>query len=126
MNTVSPEAISHSKNLNFDFSNTLRDEQVNLDNYSSYTYIIDVDGIIYQASNANEDSANIVIIGGTDKFINEKMNTLNSNFFITETQKTVLYKAMKELAKFYDSAQITSNSDKLEQSLNALYSNYCG
>ena len=126
MNTVSPEAISHSKNLNLDFSNTLRDEEVNLDNYSSYTYIIDVDGIIYQASNANEDSANIVIIGGTDKFINEKMNTLNSNFFITETQKTVLYKAMKELAKFYDSAQITSNSDKLEQSLNALYSNYCG
>ena len=126
MNTVSPEAISHSKNLNFDFSNTLRDEQVNLDDYSSYTYIIDVDGIIYQAAAANEDSANIVIIGGTDKFINEKMNTLNSNFFITETQETVLYKAMKELAKFYDSAQITSNSDKLEQSLNALYSNYCG
>ena len=126
MNSVSPEAISHSKNLNFDFSYTLRDEEVNLDNYSSYTYIIDVDGIIYQASNANEDSANIVIIGGTDKFINEKMNTLNSNFFVTETQKVALYKIMKELAKFYDNASITSNSDKLEQSLNALYSNYCG
>ena len=59
MNTVSPEAISHSKNLNFDFSNTLRDEQVNLDNYSSYTYIIDIDGIIYQSAPANEDKANI-------------------------------------------------------------------
>ena len=126
MNTVSPEAISHSKNLNFDFSNTLRDEQVNLDNYSSYTYIIDVDGIIYQASNANEDSANIVIIGGTDKFINEKMERLGSNFFVTESQKNTLYKAMKELSKFYDSAQITSSNDKLEISLNALYSNYCG
>ena len=126
MNKVSPTALAYSKNLSFDFSNTLRDFEVNLDDYSQYIYIIDIDGEVYQSASADENSATVLIIGGTDKFINEKMNTLNSNFFITETQKTVLYKAMKELAKFYDSAQITSNSDKLEQSLNALYSNYCG
>jgi len=126
MNLVSPEAISHSKNLNFDFSNTLRDEQVNFDDYSSYTYIIDVNGLIYQYAQANEDNANIVIIGGTDKFANEKMISLNSSFFVTETQKVTLYKIMKELAKFYDNASITSSSDKLQQSLNALYTNYCG
>ena len=126
MNLVSPEAISHSKNLNFDFSNTLRDEPVNFDDYSSYTYIIDVNGLIYQYAQANEDNANIVIIGGTDKFANEKMISLNSSFFVTETQKVTLYKIMKELAKFYDNASITSSSDKLQQSLNALYTNYCG
>jgi len=126
MNLVSPEAISHSKNLNFDFSNTLRDEHVNFDDYSSYTYIIDINGLIYQYAQANEDNANIIIIGGTDKFANEKINALNSSFFITETQKVTLYKIMKELAKFYDNASITSSSDKLQQSLNALYTNYCG
>lgn len=126
MNLVSPQAVAYSKNLNFDFSNTLRDEQVNLNDYSSYTFIIDIDGSVYQSDQANEDNANIVVVGGTDAFINEKANTLNSSFFITDTQKVTLYKIMKELAKYYDNASITSSSDKLEQSLNALYTNYCG
>lgn len=126
MNRVAPEAIAYSKNLNFDFSNTLRNDNINLDNYSNYTFIIDVDGSVYQSASADENSASIVIIGGVDKFAFEKMERLQSNFFITETQKVTLYKTIKELSKFYDSAVITSNNDKLEQSLNALYSNYCG
>lgn len=126
MNKVSPTALAYSKNLSFDFSNTLRDFEVNLDDYSQYTYIIDIDGEVYQSASADENSATVLIIGGTDKFINEKMERLGSNFFVTESQKNTLYKAMKELSKFYDSAQITSSNDKLEISLNALYSNYCG
>lgn len=126
MNKVSPTALAYSKNLSFDFSNTLRDYEVNLDDYSQYTYIIDIDGEVYQSAQANEDSATVLLIGGTDLFINEKMERLGSNFFVTEPQKVTLYKAIKELSKFYDSAQITSSNDKLEISLNALYSNYCG
>ena len=126
MNKVSPTALAYSKNLSFDFSNTLRDFEVNLDDYSQYTYIIDIDGEVYQSASTDENSATVLIIGGTDKFINEKMERLGSNFFVTESQKITLYKAMKELSKFYDSAQITSSNDKLEISLNALYSNYCG
>jgi len=126
MNKVSPEAIAYCKNLSFDFSNTLRNENVNLNDYSNYTFIIDVNGIVYQSSSANESSASVIIIGGLDGFANEKMERLYSNFFITETQKVTLYKAIKELAKYYDSAQITSSNDKLQQSLYALYANYCG
>jgi len=126
MNKVSPTAIAYSKNLSFDFSNTVRDQNINLDDYASYTFILDIDGSIYQSAAANEDNASIVVIGGIDTFANEKMERLSSNFFITESQKIVLYKALKELSKFYDSANITSSNDKLELSLNALYSNYCG
>ena len=126
MNRVAPEAIAYSRNLTFDFSNTLRSESVNLNNYSDYTYIIDVDGSVYQSADANEDSASIILIGGIDGFAYEKMERIFTNFFITETQKVTLYKAIRELSKFYDSAKITSSNDKLEQSLNALYSNYCG
>ena len=79
MNKVSPEAIAYSKNLSFDFSNTLRNQNINLNDYSNYTYIIDVDGIVYQASSANEDNASIVIIGGIDGFVYEKMERLYSN-----------------------------------------------
>jgi len=126
MNKVSPTALAYSKNLSFDFSNTLRDFEVNLDDYSQYTYIIDVDGEVYQSAQADENSATVLLVGGTDLFINEKMERLGSSFFVTEPQKVTLYKALKELSKFYDSAQITSSNDKLEISLNALYSNYCG
>ena len=53
MNEVSPEAVSYSNNLSFTFSQTLRGENVNLDNYSSYTFIINVDGHVYQGSNSS-------------------------------------------------------------------------
>jgi hypothetical protein len=126
MNKVAPTAISYSKNLNFTFSNTLRGEKINLNNYSTYNFIIDVDGTVYQGSNANEDNANVCIIGGLNKFVNSKANTIYNNYFITEQQKVTLYKVIKDLSNFTDSATITASSDKLEQALTALYSNYCG
>jgi hypothetical protein len=65
-------------------------------------------------------------MGGSDKFINEKVERLESTFYITEPQKLTLYKAIKELSKRTDSAVITSDNDKLEQSITALYRNFCG
>ena len=126
MNRVAPTAVSYSKNLNFDFSNTTRGENVNLNNYNSYTFIIDVDGSVYQGATANEDNANVVIIGGLNKFVNSRLNTINSNFYLTEQQKVTLYAIMKDLSMFTDSANITASHDKLEQALCALYANYCG
>jgi plasmid replication initiation protein len=126
MNEVSPEAVSYSKNLSFTFSQTLRGENVNLDNYSSYTFIIDVNGIVYQGANSSEDSASIVIIGGVDQFIYSKSASLPSDFFLTEQQKITLYKIIRDLSKFTNTATITSDNQLLEQSLSSLYSNYCG
>lgn len=126
MNKIAPTAITYSKNLNFTFSKTLRGEKVNLNKYSTYNFIIDVDGSVYQGSSANEDNASICIIGGLNKFINSKANTIYSNYFLTEQQKVTLYRVMKDLSNFTDSAIITADNDKLEQALTALYSNYCG
>ena len=126
MNKISPLAVSHCTTLSFSFSETLRNENVNLDNYSSYSFIIDVDGTVYQGSSTNDTSATVVLIGGLNKFVNSKINTLYSNFYITEQQKVTLYKIMKDLAKFTSTAKITSDNDKLDQSLNALYNNYVG
>ena len=83
MQELSPEAIAFSKNLTFAFSNTFKDENVDLNQYSSYTFIIDIDGKVYQGTTANEESASIVIIGGIDKFINAKSNSVYSNYYIT-------------------------------------------
>lgn len=126
MKIVSFAAISYSKNLTFNFSNTKRNENVNLSNYSSSNYVIDINGTVYLGSSPSEDSATITIIGGNDTFINEKATRLESNFYLSEPQKVVLYGIMREHCKWGDTAEITSDNDKLEQSLNALFRNYCG
>lgn len=126
MNKVSPEAVAHSKDLNFEFSETLRGEPVNINDYSDATYIIDLDGTIYQGASASEESATLIIIGGIDKFINEKIERHAVNFYITEQQKLTVYKIIKELALFYQDASISSSNETLQQSIIALYSNYCG
>ena len=126
MNKVAPTAVSYSTNLNFSFSNTTRGEKVNLNDYSSFTFIIDVDGTVYQGASASEQNASVCIIGGLNKFVNSKLNVPYSNYYLTEQQKVTLYKIMKDLSMFTDNATITASHDKLEQSLNALYLNYCG
>jgi len=126
MNQISPEAISFCKNLFFAFSGDLRNQSVDLNKYSSYTFIIDIDGTVYQGGSSNPDSATVVIIGGIDKFLYSTSQELHTNFYITEQQKITLYKIMREHSKFYDTAVITSDNDKLEQALISLYSNYCG
>lgn len=126
MNTVSPEAVAHTKDLTFEFSETLRGEEVNLDDYSSATYVIDVNGTIYQGAPANEKEASIVIIGGKDTFINEKIERPEVGFYISEQQKLTIYKIMKELSRYYQDALISSSNENLQQCISALYANNCG
>jgi len=126
MNIVSPEAVSHSKNLTFEFSKTLRGENVNLNQYSSSTFVIDVDGKVYQGASANEASATIIIIGGKSTFINEKIPRVAVDSYISEQQKLTIYKIIKELSNYYSDAIISSSNETLDQSITALYNNYCG
>lgn len=125
MNLMSPGALSYHKNLTFVFSNTLRNEIVNISQYSS-DYVITINGEVYSSGSASGENATVVIIGGSDRFINEKTERLESTFYMSEPQKLTLYKAIKELSKRTDSANITSDNDKLEQSITALYRNFCG
>lgn len=126
MNVVSPSAVSYSKNLSFEFSNTLRNESVNMSDYSYAQYVIDVDGKIYQFAAANEDSASIVLVGGVDAFINEKAVRPQSPFYITQQQKNTIYKIMREHATYYSDAEVTGNTDSLDQCVSALYNNLVG
>jgi len=126
MKKISADAVSYSKNLNFSFSNTLRNQQVNFNDYASATFIIDVDGTVYQSASSNESSANIIVIGGINKFINEKANRIAVNNYVTVQQKITLYNIIKGTALILDDAVISSDNTSLELMLNALYSNLCG
>ena len=126
MKKISADAVSYSKNLNFSFSNTLRNQQVNFNDYASATFIIDVDGTVYQSASSNESSANIIVIGGINKFINEKASRVAVNNYVTVQQKITLYNIIKGTALILDDAVISSDNTSLELMLNALYSNLCG
>lgn len=126
MKSVSPSCISYHKNLTFNFSNTLRNQTIYLEQFSSADYVIDVNGKVYSSGKASGDSATVIVVGGSDRFINEKAKRLASTFYVSEPQKVTLYKVMLDLSKRTDSASISSNNDKLEQALTALYRNNCG
>ncbi len=126
MKNVSPEALSYCNNFYFTFSKTLRNQSVDLNTYAGATFIIDVDGRVYQGADANESSASVVIIGGTTEFINEKAKIVHVDYYITQQQKVTLYRAMKSLSTFTHSAQIQSDNDKLQKAILALYLNFCG
>lgn len=126
MNEISPEAVAHSKDLSFEFSKTLRGENIDINQFASATYVIDIDGKVYQGASANEQQASIIIIGGVDKFINEKIERTSVNFYISEQQKLTIYKIIKELANYYQDSSISSSNELLEQAVSALYSNYIG
>jgi hypothetical protein len=123
---VSPSSLAAYKNLTVNLSNTLRNETVDLQQYASSGFVMDVNGSIYTNNAPEGDTVTLVVIGGSDLFIGEKVTRLASSFYISEPQKVMLYKVIKELSNRYDSGNITSNNDKLELSLTALYKNYCG
>ena len=126
MQEVSPLAVSHSKNLTFDISRTLRDQYVDLNQYSSYSYIIDVDGKVYQSGSVSNDQASVILIGGVSNFVNEKV-TRAGTFYITQAQKAVIYTIIRDLAQFSNDSQISSsNCDELDICVSALYNNYIG
>lgn len=126
MKRVSPDAVSYCKNMTFTFSKTLRNQDVNLNDYQSSNFIIDVDGGVYQGASANEQSATITVIGGINGFINEKAVRLQLDFYVTSQQKITIYRIIKGLSQITDNATISSDNPILEQSVTALYKNYCG
>ena len=126
MKRISPEALAYCKNFTFTFSKTYKSDNVYLENYSDYNFIIDVDGTVYQSKIANENSATVMVIGGINKFANGKAITIDVNYYLSEQQKITLYKIIKAISKYTDSATFDSDNEKLARNLEALYSNYCG
>lgn len=126
MKNVSPEALSYCSNFYFTFSKTLRNQSVDLNTYAGATFIIDVDGRVYQGAAAQESGASVVIIGGTTEFINEKAPVVHVDYYITQQQKVTLYTAMKSLSTFTNSAEIDSDNEQLRKAVSALYLNFCG
>ena len=109
------------KNLTFEFTNTLRNQQVDL-NAVGGNFVIDINGLIYVNGTPPRDSATIMIVGGLSTFINEKVYREPTSYMTIQQQRTVS-KILRKLGIFYTDANVTSSNNALSNFVNQAYFN---
>jgi hypothetical protein len=125
MQQAGPGKVAKAKNLYFKTTDTPRGTVINKQSLGG-NYVIDVDGAIYEVSEASGETAAITIIGGIDTFVHEK-EYRPYVFYLTQRQKITLYSILKEVATVTDKAQIhAAENELLDHLLTNTYSNYCG
>lgn len=124
MSIVGSGLVSRFNNFHFSTTQTLRNQYVDIKSLNC-DFVIDIDGTIYQNRTPTPNQAYIILVGGLDTFINEKV-VREPRFYMTERQKVILYNILKQVAIRTDAAQISSDTEELQQIAYATYFNYCG
>jgi peroxiredoxin len=125
MNQVSASKIAKAKNLYFKTTNTARGTKLNLSSLGG-NYVIDIDGTVYEISEASGESAAITVVGGIDTFVNEKQYRPYLDY-LSQRQKVVIYSILKELAQNTIKAELSAGDNTmLDNLIKSVYRNYCG
>ena len=124
MKTVSAKDISKAGTYNFEFTYTFRDEAVNMSGVNA-DIILDISGKYYQLREQRNEYK-ISIIGGIDKYIYARSQSVDYPFYLTSPQKIALYTLMRHVSSQVEDIEITSSNETLEIMLNNLYNNYVG
>jgi hypothetical protein len=125
MNQASASKIAKAKNLYFKTTNTPRGTKLNLSSLGG-NYVIDIDGTVYEISEASGESAAITVVGGIDTFVNEKQYRPYVTY-LTQRQKMIIYSILKELAQNTIKAELSAGDNTMLESLiKSVYRNYCG
>lgn len=114
------EQISKIKNLRFEFTNTLRNQDIDLNSVSG-DFIINTNGLIY-VKNIPKKNATIVLVGGLSTFVNEKIYREPSPY-ITIPQQQTLVRILKRLGVMYSDATVNSSNNALNNFVNEMYFN---
>lgn len=119
-----PKDISKFDTINFEFTNTLRNQNVSLNSIGS-NFIIHINGLIYKNGNPSGKSATVTLVGGVSNFINEKIP--NPTFpYVSVPQKVALNKILFLLGKRTRRATLSSSDSTLNSMVNYSYSNHTG
>lgn len=124
MRVIFPNDIYRATSFNFDFTYTLKDQGVDLNTLPG-NVILDVNGSFYEKSSFR-DSVNITIVGGIDKHVNAKVNTVPYPFYLTIRQKQSLYSLFRLSSSTSVNKQINSPNVTLRDFLESLYLNFRG
>lgn len=119
-----PYHVAKYKNLNLEFTNTLRNEPVLLSSINA-NFVIGVDGVVYKNSDGSNNTASVTLIGGQSIFANEKIER-QSYTYLTTHQKRTLHNIAKHLAINFVNAKINSSNKELEAFLKISYNNSVG
>lgn len=121
---ATPYDIAKFKNLNLEFTNTLRNEFVSINSLQS-NFVIGVDGIVYKNNDSSGNTATVILIGGLSTFTNEKIYRKPSTY-LTIYQKRTLHNIARHLAINFSNAKINSSNQELRSFLKISYSNSLG
>lgn len=126
MNIVNPGAIlAGADSVFLAFTFTKRNQPVNLSSYNC-NFIVDINGDTYEKKPSSGGNVTVMFVGGTTEYIHSKSSEAPLKFYMSESQKVVLYSMMKGFAKSNPAGTVDSNSEDLYQIANSLYSNYRG
>lgn len=97
LSQVSPQKVGNNLSSRFfiQFSNTRRDEQINIDNINT-NFVLDTNGVIYEISPRNDNESTLTVIGGDRRFLYQKDLDEEKEIYITQPQIA----AIKEIARY--------------------------
>lgn len=122
---VNSTLVARTRSIEFTTSETLRNEQVDVESFST-NFVIDVDGNIYKLSDGSEDSTTVTIVGGLDTFANEKIYR-EPLPYLTQMQKNAIYSILKQMASFTDQGEVSCTNDSIiDEFVQSVYFNFCG
>lgn len=119
------EEIGKIKQLRFEVTNTLRNQQVNIDSVGG-DYVINIDGIIYKTGGGSKTSATVTLVGGVSHFVHEKANRGDPLFYLSEQQKWVLMSILRQVSINFFDAELSSSNPDLDDIVNTMYFNSLG
>lgn len=121
LKAASADQICKIKNLRFEFTNTLRNQIVDLNSVGG-NFVIDINGLIYVNGSIPKDSATVMLVGGLSTFINEKVYREPISYMTIPQQRTVI-KILRKLGIFYSDATVDSSNNALSNFVNQAYFN---
>lgn len=121
LKAANADQICKIRNLMFEFTNTLRNQSVDLNSIEG-NYIIDINGLIYVKKTPSNDSATVVLVGGLSTFVNEKFQREPITYMTIQQQRTVS-KILRKLGIFYTNATVDSSNYALSNFVNQCYFN---
>ena len=121
LKAASADQVCKVKNLTFEFTNTLRNQSVNLNSVGG-NFVIDINGLIYINGTVPSESATVTLVGGLSTFINEKVYREPTTYMTIQQQRTVS-KILRKLGVFYTNANVDSSNKALSNFINQCYFN---
>lgn len=121
LSQVSPQKVSmNARNFIINFSNTRRDEKININSYNT-NYFLDTNGVLYEKAIRSVQTTSVVVVGGDHRFLHQKNNSEEPEIYITPPQIITIKEMMRHLSYSGGEYPNIESSDEYLQNLTLNY-----